>query len=1066
MKGIVSFQPIFRNSLLAMLSIFVAFITSCGEDAKVIHVYPIINLLDQSGSDEIMNSRQIDLGNVAINSTKEYSFTIQNKGEGKLEISDISIGWDSEQSGLSLVIEKAKDGKQLTLSPGETTKATLTFSPVSKADIDTSFEILSNSIDDPDAKTEVKQDLKKLSVKITAHAIPPDLSFNPGKSIEFGSVVILTEKLMTIKLTNNSSVPLNLEFTPMKDLPNIFSYQLDREFVEAEPTTSDIPEEGQETAVTKSKLLTLQGKGRMTLDILFKPIATESYSDSFKIIANKATSYTIKVTGKGVESGLVCNPAQLDFGFVNPGACMVLTTQCTNPANKPITITKWELINNPSYPTSPAYSAEDFPGAITLEEGKNYEIHVTFCPEDLSEHKGWMAITHDAGKDITSSQIIITMEGTGGGPDIEITPPELNFSTVSIIAPSTRQIVVANTGYQDLEIASIVHDSKETGAFQVVGTLGEQGEMVPLPNGVIAIPAGEPKVFLIRFAPTAEKDYESTIKFLSNDSDESEKELIVRGIGKNLPDCSYKLVPTTLNFGIVERGRTAIQDFVLSNEGDVDCYVTIIELTFGSDTAFSLVKGKQENLVIAPKEKLSTKVAYLPKAYSTPAEPHKGSVEFYVSSSQGPDGKVSLLGNSFELALRIVPDDLDFGNNEIGCVSKERIVTIYNTGGSAVNIKKNGIYLEVNPNNEFTIKSITPQQTSTGWNIAQGSSVKVELTYAPIDNGLDASMLTIELANGDLYKAAVKGTGMVDAVQTDIFHQVDKPEVDILFIVDDSCSMIDEQESIAANFSSFIEFATKQNLDYHIAVTTTDLEGSFSSGDSENGRFVPLDNPLNRVITPQTLPSPNEVFSQNVLVGTEGSGTEQGLEAAYLALSDPLINTHNAGFLRLDSHLSIVFVSDEEDQSDGTFSTVADYLNFFQNIKGFRNTNLFSANAIILLNSVCGSGGGGTEGTRYKFVAESAGGVVEPICTPDWSISLQNLGKQVFGYKSQFFLTNYPEADSVKVKIDGNEMQQKQDNQTLWSYDTDANSVGFSPFAIPEPGSEIAVTYSVACGGN
>ena len=39
-------------------------------------------------------------------------------------------------------------------------------------------------------------------------------------------------------------------------------------------------------------------------------------------------------------------------------------------------------------------------------------------------------------------------------------------------------------------------------------------------------------------------------------------------------------------------------------------------------------------------------------------------------------------------------------------------------------------------------------------------------------------------------------------------------------------------------------------------------------------------------------------------LGTSGSGTERGLEAAYLALSDPLINTTNAGFLRNDAALA------------------------------------------------------------------------------------------------------------------------------------------------------------------
>ena len=42
-----------------------------------------------------------------------------------------------------------------------------------------------------------------------------------------------------------------------------------------------------------------------------------------------------------------------------------------------------------------------------------------------------------------------------------------------------------------------------------------------------------------------------------------------------------------------------------------------------------------------------------------------------------------------------------------------------------------------------------------------------------------------------------------------------------------------------------------------------------------------------------------KIFEEMVVVGTSGSGIEMGLEAAYRALSEPLISNENSGFLAI-----------------------------------------------------------------------------------------------------------------------------------------------------------------------
>jgi len=141
-------------------------------------------------------------------------------------------------------------------------------------------------------------------------------------------------------------------------------------------------------------------------------------------------------------------------------------------------------------------------------------------------------------------------------------------------------------------------------------------------------------------------------------------------------------------------------------------------------------------------------------------------------------------------------------------------------------------------------------------------------------------------------------------------------------------------------------------------------------------------------------------------------------------------------------------------------------VNFFKAIKGFRNTNLFSASAIVgdAGQGCNGPGGNAGGGDRYISVAQQTGGIFESICTSSWSNALQNLGLNVFGYKSRFFLSNTPVAGSIEVLVDGVRVeQQAMSGQVRWGYDGATNAVNFAPLAIPEPGSEIIVRYVAEC---
>jgi len=73
---------------------------------------------------------------------------------------------------------------------------------------------------------------------------------------------------------------------------------------------------------------------------------------------------------------------------------------------------------------------------------------------------------------------------------------------------------------------------------------------------------------------------------------------------------------------------------------------------------------------------------------------------------------------------------------------------------------------------------------------------------------------------------------------TDVFQQNQRKVVDVLLVVDNSCSMWEEQDKLATNFDAFIQYFDGVDVDYQLAVVTTDtvseeFRGRFVGGDDE-----------------------------------------------------------------------------------------------------------------------------------------------------------------------------------------------------------------------------------------
>jgi hypothetical protein len=239
-------------------------------------------------------------------------------------------------------------------------------------------------------------------------------------------------------------------------------------------------------------------------------------------------------------------------------------------------------------------------------------------------------------------------------------------------------------------------------------------------------------------------------------------------------------------------------------------------------------------------------------------------------------------------------------------------------------------------------------------------------------------------------------------------------KMDIVFVVDNSGSMVEEQSALAASFPQFITVldnymtASGDLLDYRIAVTTTGAtasptfvipgfpaipmpqsgdDGAFRTGCGMTGKWLERSDP-----------DVTGKFQCLADVGTGGPSVEMQLYATKLALT----RTDQADFARDDALLAFVILSDEDDCSveDNVDFTIQDdtcmpappemasvdsYIDFFDTLTGDRGR---WAAAVIAGDSTCPDAF--RDGIRLREFVDKAGDNVvhSKICVSDLSAAL------------------------------------------------------------------------------
>lgn len=990
---------------------------------------------------------------VPIGQSTSRLVTIRNAGSGKLAITSIQLSnsLDSREFATTHAELPA------VLEADEELSVTLTYSPRDAGTDEGHLLIESNDREQPIVRVRVRTTEGR-----------SELLVHP-EQLAFGGVESGSSRTEAVTVTNVGTVPVDITGVSLtEDTSGDFaitalSHTGDASGDVAIPPGSD-------------ELPTIEQSEALVVSVTYTPTGRDTDSGTLVIETSDPVFARIPIPLGGAEPTpeIEVSPPAIVFGALDIGATADEPLFIRNAGTAPL------VIDSIAFGVAPPavndqFTLEGLPEGfpdepLVIEPDHDLSFTVRYAPREAGTHDTSIAIrTNDHDEAI----VTVPVQARVRRPCIQVQPEVIEFGRVALGVESGRRTIrILNCGELPLDITEVRVDGAPGFHW---GARGDD----PRAAAIEPLAVAELEVWY-QNDDLAEGEPAEAVLLIENDTpDRPVVEVPLTVVGGGAPTCELRLLPNRVDFGLVTRGRTRSRTVDVLNSGTGPCQVRdqrivpLIEIPLpGFNNPKFILTGPLADLQVGPGEQSPVEITYRPDVFSADAARF---VVTYFDPFRNEERTVEaqLVGISGESDIEVIPGRLDFGRVTAGdCASRTERVTVYNLGSADLCITD--IRFDGEACDEFFVVERPVAEEDGCIYVTRNTPADVHLVYEPGDLGADECFLVFQSDDPDNpeLRVPLMGEGVRDRRQVDTFEQASGQRVDVLFVVDNSGSMQDEQDNLADNFANFIRGADQFENDFQIGVVTTDLESNGHQGRLQGDP---------RII--RRGPDAEAQFQRNVRVGADGSGQEPGLEAAKRALSNPLAfdtgvacradadcvepdrcvegvcGGYNRGFVREDAALVLVFVSDEEDQSPGTLDF---YVDFFKNIKGFRNEAQFAAHAIVgAVNgqaAECATNNGNADaGRRYVEVANRTNGDVYSICDANFGDSLRRIGEDAFGLPVQFFLSRPAVAATVEVSVDG---QARADG---WVYDPPSNSVVFDADRVPQAGSTITVEYEAQC---
>lgn len=980
-----------------------------------------------------------------------------------------NVAFEPSSEDLTITLPEGTDG-MITLASGQTKSIKVTWTPRdAEADLATlAFESNAAAPDGGTIDIQVDIQTPSLAADIISSATLVDLrgthtAATASERITFRNIGNIDAEVTAITLVDTAGDELSVH--PLETLPMSLGLgdSLDAE-VRYAPLGQDADE-----ATLMLTYTSLDGGGQLSVPVL----------------------------GDEVSARLEVEPSPIDYGAIPPASTRHQTITLRNLSSEVPLVVEQLLLSSviTEMVTATLPDALDLPLTVPPGEVHTLTLAVRILPGSLlpASPIAYLDVSSNDPDEAGLMRVPIYAQRLGSG--LEVHPPDIvYFGYVGEGAVVERVVTLYNAGNEDVTVFDL--DLEGDYSFSDASAWGPSQ-----PSAVAATIAPNARHEVpLSFANSGGLETAwGKVVITSDDDAKPSWEVLLNAQKVEGAGCLLQLVPSVTEFGLTAAGSSHEKTVKLVNIGGDSCrfHSAIVDdcdsvascdvspdeaMADGDSQTYSIIAQPEQGVVIEPSQFVTLTLGFQAPITGDWIQSFPAMLRARVS--HGDEDAITVHPSaaswltvpnvSAEVGigqLVVEPESVDFKQVTVGCATDAVSVLATNVGLAPLQIT--GWSLEGCSEAVEVLEEPTGGQTLT---LGIGEQVSWFVRYAPDTDFDEACQMLIESTDRpEATSVTLTAQARYETSILDVFTDSDSQVVDVLFVVDDSGSMSQEQANLAQSFEAFIVEASNWNSDYQIGVTTTTIDIFDLAGGVLQG-------------SPSWVSAMNwEKFVNIVEVGTTGSGTEQGLYAALIALSSPLIDPPaeactqdsdcglyrecvleqcqgmNYGFLRPEAALEVVFVSDEEDQSP---DEVENYLDFFRAIKGYERPELLHLHAIVGPPGGCSSANGSAEpGLRYRNIANATGGAVYSICELDFAKGLEGIGEIAFSSQMTYPLSQIPAPPTISVSIEGLPCPATTSGVFNWIYDAQSNEVRLTEEGIckARPGELVEITYELLC---
>jgi parallel beta-helix repeat protein len=398
-----------------------------------------------------LSAASVEFGGVVVDSSASFEFEIYNLGTADLLVTGLTAGGAFSVSGVV---------PPVSVAPGDTLAATVSYSPVAPAVNADTLAVTSNDSDEPD-----------LHVPLSGTGLAPELRLS-ALSHAFGTVAAGDRDVWNLTVSNDGTTALAL-------------------------TSASFDMAGF-TILSPSLSTTVAAGDSVSLALAFAPTEARAYAATLTIETNDADedSVEIDLTGTGAYPDAILSGASLDFGSTRKGAVRELTLRVRNTGGDTLSVTT-AATSGPFSVTSPGLPAD-------VAAGDSLALTVRYAPAGLGADAESLFVTTDSP---LTPALRAVLAGTGVAPEVSTSDVHLAFGAVHADSTRTHGVRVRNEGTSALTVSA-------------VGLAGGAHFSFAAPAAPFEIAAGDSEEISVTFESSPVGGYADTLAIACDDDDE------------------------------------------------------------------------------------------------------------------------------------------------------------------------------------------------------------------------------------------------------------------------------------------------------------------------------------------------------------------------------------------------------------------------------------------------------------------------------------------------------------------------------------------------------------------